>query len=199
MKLRALGLTQYHSVLLVDADVAVVGPLAPLWSLPAEFAAVWDQSRWLSRCVGAGARRLWVGSGPSRGMHRQQRACEQPAPARRSPLTYHALPPHALRTPRRWRTAVERINGGVLLLRPCAAAQAHMLSLLERRPKLRFTHAQAEQSFLSWCGRTRARWGTWSEGLVGRRGPRPACPPAVERLLPLLRSAHLRCPPVLNA
>lgn len=50
IKVRALGLQQYHSVLLVDADVAVLGSLAPLFAMPAEFAAVWDQSRWLNRC-----------------------------------------------------------------------------------------------------------------------------------------------------
>lgn len=51
LKLRALGLMQYHSVLLVDADVAFAGPLAPLFALPTEFAAVWDQSKWLNRWV----------------------------------------------------------------------------------------------------------------------------------------------------
>ncbi len=51
LKVRALGLTQYHSVLLVDSDVAVAGDLSPLFGLPTEFAAVWDQSRWLNRWV----------------------------------------------------------------------------------------------------------------------------------------------------
>lgn len=50
LKVRALGLTQYHSVLLLDADMAVGGPLEPLFALPVEFAAAPDQSRWLSRC-----------------------------------------------------------------------------------------------------------------------------------------------------
>lgn len=36
-------------MLLVDADTAVVGDLSPLWTLPAAFAGVWDQSRWLNR------------------------------------------------------------------------------------------------------------------------------------------------------
>lgn len=49
VKIRAFGLTQYDALLLVDADEAVVGDLSPLFALPAEFAAVWDQSRWLGR------------------------------------------------------------------------------------------------------------------------------------------------------
>ena len=50
----------------------------------------------------------------------------------------------------RYKTMLQRINGGVLLLRPCAAVQAHMLGLLQAHPKLRFTHGTAEQDFLSW-------------------------------------------------
>ena len=50
----------------------------------------------------------------------------------------------------RHRTALEKINGGVLLLRPCAAVEAHMLSLVAQRPQLRFTHGTAEQDFFSW-------------------------------------------------
>lgn len=98
LKVRALGLTQYHSVLLVDSDVAVTGSVAPLFGLPAEFAAVWDQYKWLNR----------------------------------------------------YRTMLERINGGVFLLRPCKAVEAHMLRLLERHPKLRFVHGAAEQDFFGW-------------------------------------------------
>ena len=49
LKLRALSLTQYDSVLLIDSDVAVVGNVTPLLSLPVEFAASWDQSRWLGK------------------------------------------------------------------------------------------------------------------------------------------------------
>lgn len=44
-----------------------------------------------------------------------------------------------------------KINGGMLFLRPCAGIEAHMLSLLEAHPKLRFTHGTAEQDFLAWC------------------------------------------------
>lgn len=55
LKVRALGLTQYDAVLLVDSDVAVVSAgLDAIFSLPVEFAAVWDQSKWLNRCGGAG-------------------------------------------------------------------------------------------------------------------------------------------------
>ncbi|PRW57725.1 glycosyltransferase family 8 [Chlorella sorokiniana] len=98
LKVRALGLTQYHSVLLMDSDVAVVGDLAPLFALPTDFAAVWDQSKWLNR----------------------------------------------------FRTVQQRINGGVFLLRPCAAVEAHMLQLVESHPKLRFVHGTAEQDFFGW-------------------------------------------------
>lgn len=51
---------------------------------------------------------------------------------------------------RRHRTVQQRINGGVFLLRPCAAVEAHMLQLLERHPKLRFVHGTAEQDFFGW-------------------------------------------------
>ena len=49
LKLRALTLTQYDSVLLIDSDVVVLGDVTPLFSLPVEFAASWDQSRWLGK------------------------------------------------------------------------------------------------------------------------------------------------------
>jgi lipopolysaccharide biosynthesis glycosyltransferase len=49
LKLRSLSLTQYDSILLIDSDVAVVGDVTPLFSLPVEFAASWDQSRWLGK------------------------------------------------------------------------------------------------------------------------------------------------------
>lgn len=49
VKLRALSLTQYDAVLLVDSDLVVVGDLAPLFSLPTEFAAVWDQPKFMGR------------------------------------------------------------------------------------------------------------------------------------------------------
>ncbi|KAL4446764.1 hypothetical protein ABPG77_008008 [Micractinium sp. CCAP 211/92] len=99
LKVRALGLTQYDAVLLVDSDVAVVSRgLDSIFSLPVEFAAVWDQSKWLNR----------------------------------------------------WRTVVDHINGGVFLLRPCAAVEAHMVHLLDAHPKLRFVHGTAEQDFFGW-------------------------------------------------
>lgn len=61
MKVRALGLTQYDAILLLDSDVAVVGDLSPLFSLPTEFAAVWDQPKLLGRWAGAG----WGQLGPA--------------------------------------------------------------------------------------------------------------------------------------
>ena len=57
---------------------------------------------------------------------------------------------------------MERINGGVFFLRPCAATEAHMLTLLAAHPKLRFTHGTAEQDFFGWVG----GWG-WVSGWVG--------------------------------
>ena len=60
--------------------------------------------------------------------------------------------PHiALPARPRYKTVVRSINSGVLLVRPCAKTEAHMLALLLRQPKLRFTHAIAEQDFLAWC------------------------------------------------
>lgn len=47
LKIRAYGLTQYDAVLILDTDVAVVGDLSPLFSLPTDFAASWDQTRQL--------------------------------------------------------------------------------------------------------------------------------------------------------
>lgn len=62
----------------------------------------------------------------------------------RQPLMLHACVFY------RYRTMLERINGGVFLLRPCKAVEAHMLRLLERHPKLRFVHGAAEQDFFGW-------------------------------------------------
>jgi hypothetical protein len=47
VKLRAFGLTQYDAVLLVDSNAFVAGDVAPLFALPTDFAAGWDQARWL--------------------------------------------------------------------------------------------------------------------------------------------------------
>lgn len=49
LKIRAFGLTQYDAILLVDSDAIVVGSLRPLFGLPTDFAAVWDQARWMNR------------------------------------------------------------------------------------------------------------------------------------------------------
>ena len=50
----------------------------------------------------------------------------------------------------RHRATLSGINGGVLFLRPCPATASHMLDLLQRYPKLQFTHGTAEQDFLAW-------------------------------------------------
>ena len=53
--LRCVGLPcrhrplQYDAVVLVDSDTAVVGDLSPLFSLPIEFAASWDQPKLFGR------------------------------------------------------------------------------------------------------------------------------------------------------
>ena len=73
--------------------------------------------------------------------------------------THH--PPHTLHM-RRHKTVLTGINGGVLLIRPCPAVEAHMLRLLNDRPKLRFTHGTAEQDFLTWCATLRPTLGRCS-------------------------------------
>ncbi|KAL4457270.1 hypothetical protein ABPG75_012135 [Micractinium tetrahymenae] len=47
LKLRAFGLTQYDAVLLVEPGALLTGDIAPLFALPTDFAAGWDQARWL--------------------------------------------------------------------------------------------------------------------------------------------------------
>ncbi|PRW57962.1 glycosyl transferase [Chlorella sorokiniana] len=47
LKLRAFGLTQYDAVLLVDSNAYIGGDISPLFNLPTDFAAGWDQARWL--------------------------------------------------------------------------------------------------------------------------------------------------------
>jgi alpha-N-acetylglucosamine transferase len=49
LKLRVFNLTQYDAVLLVDSDLLVLGDLSHLFSLPVEFAAIWDQPTILGR------------------------------------------------------------------------------------------------------------------------------------------------------
>ncbi len=36
-------------------------------------------------------------------------------------------------------------------MRPCPAVQQHMIDLLDKHPKLRFSYGAAEQDFLNWC------------------------------------------------
>lgn len=49
LKLRAFGLTQYDAVLLVEPGAMLTGDIAPLFALPTDFAAGWDQVRPLAR------------------------------------------------------------------------------------------------------------------------------------------------------
>lgn len=66
------------------------------------------------------------------------------------PLAWEPTPAPRLPSRARWRTVVDHINGGVFLLRPCAAVEAHMVHLLDAHPKLRFVHGTAEQDFFGW-------------------------------------------------
>jgi hypothetical protein len=104
---------------------------------------------------------------------------------------------------RRFRTAVTSINGGVFLLRPCAAVEAHMQALLKERPKLRFTHHTAEQDFFGWYYRytgvtlplqynAQAEQSLLPSGLTGAQ-PCVACGAAAHPLLLTLRVAVCRC------
>ena len=45
LKLRAFGLTQYDAVLLVDSSAYIAADISPLFDLPTDFAAGWDQVR----------------------------------------------------------------------------------------------------------------------------------------------------------
>ena len=46
---------QYDAVLLIDSDTVVLGDVRPVFTLPVEFAAVWDQNKWLGRWVDGAA------------------------------------------------------------------------------------------------------------------------------------------------
>lgn len=46
--------------------------------------------------------------------------------------------------------ALGRMQGGVVLLRPCKRIATHMMTLLNHNMKLRFQQSHAEQSFLDW-------------------------------------------------
>ena len=50
-----------------------------------------------------------------------------------------------------------RLQGGVILLRPCAAITKHMMEILKKHVELRFSEAHAEQSFFDWYFRYE-RW-----------------------------------------
>ncbi|GAB4818121.1 hypothetical protein N2152v2_005167 [Parachlorella kessleri] len=49
LKIRAFGLTQYDAILLMDSDAIVVGNVRQVFDLPTDFAAVWDQSKWMNK------------------------------------------------------------------------------------------------------------------------------------------------------
>ena len=49
LKVRAFGLTQYDAFVLLDSDAAVVGDLRPLFDLPTDFAASWNQAKWKNK------------------------------------------------------------------------------------------------------------------------------------------------------
>lgn len=58
------GLEEFDALVLLDTDMAVVGDLSPLFALPVDFAAVWDQNQWLNRWVAGG---WWLGTGSGAG------------------------------------------------------------------------------------------------------------------------------------
>ena len=191
--MRAFGLTQYDAVLLLDADTVVARDLGALWALPAPFAAVWDQSKWLSRYKTQArprwARRAELGGPLPRAPARRCCCFCSPCPL---PQGRAGLPTHPLSPPPNPQPQVQLINGGVFFLRPCPATEAHMVALLLRHPKLRFTHGAAEQDFFG-CGRR-----VWVRGRGRREGARwcwrfalRCCLLAGSRALPLLPV----CPP----
>ena len=49
LKIRAFGLTQYDAILLMDSDAIVVGNVRQVFDLPTDFAAIWDQSKWMNK------------------------------------------------------------------------------------------------------------------------------------------------------
>ncbi|GAB4814824.1 hypothetical protein N2152v2_001870 [Parachlorella kessleri] len=49
LKVRAFGLTHYDAFVLLDSDAAVVGDLRPLFDLPTDFAASWNQAKWKNK------------------------------------------------------------------------------------------------------------------------------------------------------
>jgi alpha-N-acetylglucosamine transferase len=158
MKVRALGLTQYDAILLLDSDVAVVGDLSPLFALPTEFAAVWDQPKLLGRqgggcsvevlsagvlcCCWEHSHCTWV--------YRPVHLAHSQTSYANSALMGHACHPTPPPPLHRWGPHLRGINGGMLLLRPCKAVMRHMLALLALQPKLRFSHGAAEQDFFHW-------------------------------------------------
>lgn len=60
LKLRAFGLTQYDAVLLVDSNAYIGGDISPLFNLPTDFAAGWDQVRYGWGFVEGGLRKRLV-------------------------------------------------------------------------------------------------------------------------------------------
>lgn len=148
LKLRAFGLTQYDAVLLVDSNAYISGDIAPLFNLPTDFAASWDQ-------VGIVRKHLQTGW-PSAGVHLQGLLadtcnCRSAAAAATSQCAYPCLTaactlPHLQA---RWlgskdSAALRALSGGALFLRPCPTTEAHMLGILRRQGQPpRLPHALA--------------------------------------------------------
>lgn len=97
VKIRAWEMSQYDSILMVDADTVILGDVTHLFRIPTAFATVLDQDKSNPRFSSLG-----------------------------------------------------RMQGGVVLLRPCPAVAQHMISLLEQHEFLRFSSGHAEQSFFDW-------------------------------------------------
>ena len=52
LKVRAVGLTDYDAIVLLDSDTVVIGDIQPLFSLPTDFAASWNQWPWRRQARG---------------------------------------------------------------------------------------------------------------------------------------------------
>ncbi len=134
LKLRAFGLTQYDAVLLVDSNAYITGDISPLFNLPTDFAAGWDQVRLATRAP----QNLWgwLFSGLAHiAAVLQMSGCLSQTATGCLMLSQPCL---TLHLQARWlggkdSAALHAVSGGALFLRPCATTEAHMLSILRRQ------------------------------------------------------------------
>eukprot|EP00887_Chlorella_sp_A99_P007907 scaffold12.g7907.t1 len=108
VRLRAFGLTQYDAVLVVEPEAVVHGKLGPLFRLPTDFAIV---------ASGGGAGRTQQ----QQQQQQQQQGGQPKAAAAGGGQAPTALPHEA---------AMAALSVPALFLRPCAPAEAHLVSVL---------------------------------------------------------------------